>query len=430
MYTIDYPAVAMNFGCLLICTVGVFVIAIWKKILGRTSRYAFAMYAALFLGLLSNTVGRIFQGDTGAYTHSILLVSNFCEYLGEQLLSLLFTFYVVHRIEMMGGEIGCRHKKAIIAYYSFSIFMLVVSQFTKLYYTVDNANIYHRNEGFIVFQIIAMGFLVIGLVVILKNRRIMPKSELAIMLTYIFIPAIAIIVQFMFYGFSFTLSAETFIITIMLLFILSGQVKNYYAREKELSDMQVKMMMSQIQPHFLYNALGAIEQLCIADPQAAKRATHDFSAFLRGNLNSLSTDKTISFEQELTHTKHYLAIEKQRFQQYLNVEYQIETVLFRLPALTLQPIVENAVRHGVTQKEEGGTITISARETDATILVTVTDDGIGFNPMAAPKEDGYSHMGIRNVRARLASMVNGTLEIQSTPGVGTVVTIMIPKEDE
>lgn len=194
-----------------------------------------------------------------------------------------------------------------------------------------------------------------------------------------------------------------------------------------LSENRIALMLSQIQPHFLYNALSTIRALCHRDPDQAELATIEFTTFLRGNMESLTADKPISFAQELEHTKSYLALEKQRFQDRLNVVYDIQTDLFRLPTLTLQPLVENAVRCGVTQRVEGGTITIATRETPKAFVVTVVDDGVGFLPDKQP-EDDRAHIGISNVRSRLAEMCGGTLDIVSTVNVGTTATITIPRE--
>ena len=115
-----------------------------------------------------------------------------------------------------------------------------------------------------------------------------------------------------------------------------------------------------------------------------------------------------------------------RFEERLNIVYDINTVDFSLPTLTLQPIVENAVRYGVTKKEEGGTVIISTTENDREYIITVSDDGVGFD-VNVVKDDGRTHIGIQNVRDRLKRMCNGTLEIESQFNIGTVATITIPK---
>jgi sensor histidine kinase YesM len=135
----------------------------------------------------------------------------------------------------------------------------------------------------------------------------------------------------------------------------------------------------------------------------------------------------IAFTTELEHVKTYLEIEKIRFDDTLEIEYDIRCVDFQLPVLTVQPIVENAVKHGTSRKRGGGKVTISTREDDEFYIVTVSDTGCGFDP-AVRKDDGKKHVGIENVRQRLSNMCGGVLTIESEIGVGTVVNIRIPKE--
>ena len=130
-------------------------------------------------------------------------------------------------------------------------------------------------------------------------------------------------------------------------------------KNSELQKKQTQIMVSQIQPHFLYNTLSAIYVLCDDDPELAKETIMDFSKYLRHNMNSLNGSECVPFEQELKHTETYLAIEKLRFGPKLTVEYDIGCTDFRLPPLSLQPIAENAVKHGVRSRKDGGTVTIS-----------------------------------------------------------------------
>lgn len=186
-------------------------------------------------------------------------------------------------------------------------------------------------------------------------------------------------------------------------------------------------MLSQIQPHFLYNALAVIQDMCHGKAPEAEQATVEFSEFLRGNLDSLRADSPIPFTQELRHTKCYLSLEKKRFGENLKVEYDIGIDDFCIPALSLQPIVENAVRYGVMKRVNGGTVKIMTRETEAAYILQVIDDGIGFDPMQ-PKEDGRTHIGISNVKERIRILCGGSLNIESAPGKGTAATIMLPKD--
>lgn len=119
----------------------------------------------------------------------------------------------------------------------------------------------------------------------------------------------------------------------------------------------------------------------------------------------------------------YLRIEQIRFRDRLHVVWDLEEEDFSVPPLTIQPLVENAVRHGVCQKPEGGTVTISSRRTQGAILVEITDDGVGFDLSAVEQSGG---IGIRNLRLRLKEQLGAVLDIQSAPGKGTVQTVTIP----
>ena len=196
--------------------------------------------------------------------------------------------------------------------------------------------------------------------------------------------------------------------------------------ENELIQNQISIMLSQIQPHFLYNSLTAIRELCLIDPKKAYETVDEFSTYLRGNLDSLSIKKPIPFEKELSHVKTYLSLEKKRFGDNLNIVYDINAFYFTIPALTLQPIVENAVRHGVTKREDGGTVTISTDETETVAIITVKDDGVGFD--ISRHKDKNLRVGIENVRNRLAAMCGGSLQIDSKPGIGTTAVITIQKD--
>ena len=193
----------------------------------------------------------------------------------------------------------------------------------------------------------------------------------------------------------------------------------------QLTESRVSTMMSQIRPHFIYNTLGSIEQLCVIDPEKAGELVHKFSKYLRGNFRELDNPKPIMMSQEMEHVRYYIGIENVRFPD-MTFSFEMNSDDFHIPALTIQPIVENAIKHGLMKLQKGGTIRVVSYETDTHYCVLVEDDGVGFNTDVLLDE--RKHVGIRNIRGRLKAMVNGTLEIESTEGVGTKVLIKIPKE--
>ena len=193
----------------------------------------------------------------------------------------------------------------------------------------------------------------------------------------------------------------------------------------QLTESRISTMMSQIRPHFIYNTLGSIEQLCIINPQKAKELVHNFAKYLRGNFGELDNPKPILMSKEMEYVHHYISIENVRFPD-MTFSFEMNAVDFHIPALTIQPIVENAIKHGLMKLQKGGTIRVVSYETDTHYCVSVVDDGVGFDTSVLLDE--RKHVGLRNIRGRLEAMVNGTLEIESTLGVGTKVLIKIPKE--
>lgn len=195
--------------------------------------------------------------------------------------------------------------------------------------------------------------------------------------------------------------------------------------EKYFLQQEKKMLLSQIQPHFLINSLIVIKSLCKKDVQEAIKALEHFTAYLKISMNSLCDDKCISFEKELEHIQNYLYLEQKRFGEKLQIVYDIQEKEFCIPTLSVQPIVDNAVRHGIRKKIEGGSIYISTFKEKQYYVVRIADNGLGFD-ISCLDDTQYKCSGIMNIKSYLKVMCNGTLEINSIVGEGTEVFIKVP----
>ena len=198
-----------------------------------------------------------------------------------------------------------------------------------------------------------------------------------------------------------------------------------FVREHEqalLAEQRIQIMISQIQPHFLYNTLSTIQALCREDPPRAERVVKRFGTYLRQNIDSLNQSNLIPFERELEHTRVYADIEVERFPN-ITMVYDIRDEGFFVPALTVQPLVENAIRHGVRIREDGEVRVEAYREGDDHVIV-IRDNGKGFDSALA-LGDGQ-HIGIHNVRERVEQLCGGSLSIDSRPGDGAVITVRVP----
>ena len=219
-----------------------------------------------------------------------------------------------------------------------------------------------------------------------------------------------------------------FIVCCSLFYYIWLHLEFVKEHERDLkAEQRIKIMMSQIQPHFLYNTLTTIQSLCLIDPQKASEVTGKFGAYLRNNLDSLEQENLIPFSKELEYTKLYVDIEMLRFPE-ISVEYNIGAEDFLVPALTIQPLVENAIRHGVREVEQGK-VKVSTKQTDDGNIIIISDNGVGFDTNI-PYSTDKDHIGIKNVSERIKALCGGTIGIDSKISEGTVITIKIPRESE
>ena len=169
-----------------------------------------------------------------------------------------------------------------------------------------------------------------------------------------------------------------------------------------------------------------IYYLCDQDPSKAKQVTLDFTTYLRKNFAAFASESTVPFRDELEHTRAYLAVEQAQFEDSLFVSFDTPHTLFRVPPLTLQPIVENAVKHGMTSSNDPIHISVVTEQTDDAHEIIVEDDGPGFDPV----DDNEPHIALNNIRQRLEMICKGKLTITSREDGGTSVKVTIPKNEE
>ena len=352
--------------------------------------------------------------------YSISLLLLFCS--GFFLL-LMYSRYLLERMARKPVPQNIERMIPILCFSGIGLELLNLP--TGWLYLLEGSQGYQRGPLFWVVYLLILAVLILDGAVGFHRHRT-PVRESILRLVCLMLPMLAL-------GFSLFYQDWFWIelggtITLLLVFVNVQLQRDQRLKEqdKELAEKKIAIMISQIQPHFLYNILGSIEWLCETDPPKAQEATDELARFLRGNMDSLRSTRTIPASRELEHIRCYLNLERIRFGDKLHVIYHIETSDFFLPALSLQPLIENAVRHGVTKREEGGTIWVSACQTPWEYRITIEDNGVGFDP-SQKLNDGREHVGIENVRSRLAAQCGGTLTIRSQVGRGTTAEVWIPK---
>ena len=205
-----------------------------------------------------------------------------------------------------------------------------------------------------------------------------------------------------------------------------GQEREIARQQREIAQERTSVMVLQMRPHFIYNTLMSIHSLCRLDPRKAQQITEDFTNYLRRNFNAVASSNSISFSAEQEHTRAYLAVEQAQYEDLLVVDWDTPFTSFRLPPLTLQPIVANAVKHGMNPYFGPLHVSIRTRHTDFGAEITVEDTGPGFDLSDKSKP----HTTLENIRQKLEMVCGGSMTIKPREGGGTVVTVTIPDSSE
>ena len=326
---------------------------------------------------------------------------------------------------------------------------IISAKYTHWYYIIDEQNVYQRQPYYnVALVLIAVLFVLVVLQIIVCAKRLLVKQIVSLLL-YILIPFTMVILQVVFkpgigltnIGMAISLIIIFIVNNVRITFmeselnkkvlqqnmVLLNQNKVIAEKKEEIENLQLKMVITQMQPHFVFNVLNIIYYLCAKDTKLAQTAIDDFSSYLRTNIDSLVSDELAPFSKELEHVKNYLDLEKLRFDEELEIEYDIGPTDFHLPMLVVQPLVENAVKHGIAKSPNGGKLIVRTIEDYDNYYIYVIDNGVGFDTKKKPANDGRSHIGVENVRVRIEKRVNGKLEIFSTKGKGTTAVITIPK---
>ena len=359
----------------------------------------------------------------------ILYVLNFLVYSLGYAIIIVFTYYLVAYIaERHPISFQVAH---IVGIFCMLAIVLVGVAFERYRYFSFQKGLYIREPFYLVSQLYTILIVLADMGIIVHYRKLLKWYVTCSFLFCTLLPVAAIVIQIHYPGLTLLYISTTLSALIIYIGIHAKGGEQLKEKELELSRIQLSIMLSQIQPHFLYNSIASIQELCLQNPEKASSALGDFANFLRGSMDSLSSEHLISFRQEMKHVKHYLNLEKIRFEEKLHIEYDIQTWDFLLPPLTIQPLVENAVKYGAGSREEGGIVRIETTFASHCTVVIVSDNGIGIDADSIEeipiREDGRTHIGLMNVRRRIQEMTGGEIFLTSRKDLGTRVKVIIPE---
>lgn len=406
--------------------------------IGEKAQEVSGWFRILILLNMVLSLTAIFTNTYDGYPQLIELqyLAEFLLFSCISLLSYFYWYYIKTEIGQEGSKVSPPLKRGSLfvdLLLVISILMLDINRFFGFLYWIDDAGVYHRGTWFPLSWVCPILLLVCcGVLIMIQNLRISWKL---VHLTFPILPLVMYPLQV----FHEKMMPINLAITLALLLmycvnymnrrkVLLQQKELLAIQQREMLEMEVQLMISQIQPHFLYNTIAMIRGLCREDPEAAADSLGYFSAFLRGSLHMMQKTECIPIAEELKLVDSYMYLEQMRFGERLEYIEDIEDVDFDIPALTIEPLLENAVHHGIEGKEEGGMVLLEVTEDESDNIIRITDNGAGFD--TSQEVDTKKHVGMTNVRERLWKMCRGKLEFQSHPGEGTVAIIRIPKETE
>ena len=378
------------------------------------SKHFLILQISVVLALIADMIGWIGEGHLSLSV--MTTVANTVASCMCQIAILCFLGYLTDNLYENSRYAGAI-LNVLCVFGVFSLAVCVGNAFWGYAFSVDSQGHYTHSEN-ITMGVIYMAFPILAFVSIVIMSLVAKRSvklRRASFIVYTLFPLAGFIIDHLFHGISVTYAGLT-------VGILSIYTSIYLTKQKQLEAQKNALMLSQINPHFIYNTLSTIASMCDTSPKQAKCLTIDFSQYLRRNIGTLTSEALIPFEQEMEHVECYLKIEKARFRERLNINYSINCKDFRLPPLTVQPLVENAIKHGITKRAAGGTVKISTRDDEINYIIEIIDDGIGFE-----YDSTEMHVGLQNVQNRVRAMCKGKVYVKSTVGVGTRVTIEIPK---
>ena len=399
------------------------LLAVFSRYMEKKGRRFFIVFFLILTGyVLCDLMGQItasFLGPDFTVLSRILL---FLESFFSSTLIPMLSGYLVY----CAGEKAERHPLLITSGVLWLIYvaLLTVTQFTSLIYYFTPDNVYHRGPYYPVLLIPPAAMMLLNLFALLRRKKKLTPLQFKGFQAYVLIPLACMVIQMFFFGIYMIVMGTAVASLVLFIYILGQQTDHYVRQQGENTNQRLNIAILQMRPHFIYNTMTSIYYLVAQDSVKAQQVISDFTNYLRKNFTAIAANEPILFAEELEHTRAYLAVEQVRFEGKLFVKYETEVNVFRLPPLTLQPIVENAVKHGVDPDLAPVTITIKTSETEEEIRLTVEDNGVGFDH----EEAGSTGGALENIRERLKLMCNGSLSIMPREHGGTVVMIRLPKE--
>ena len=401
----------------------------FTAIMSGIDRWSIRFFRGLFFAFILLCLSGFLETVMFSY-HAPVAALEFITFLESLFLSVPLPMMTAYLLHCCGESIRqSRLFHTVLGLWGAYVILLTGSLFFDSFYHITSDIQYHRGFLYPLLLVPVIAIVLVNLAGVQQRRQRLSRKAWQSFLIAL-LPVTGTLIMQMFVevypliDISIVLSALA-----MYSLVLSDQVEQDLRRQQEIAwqqqeiaNQRARIMVLQMRPHFIYNTMTSIYALCNQDPRLARQVIRDFTIYLRKNFSAIASAAPVPFSSELEHTRAYLAVEQAQYEDSLLVAYDTPHTWFRVPPLTLQPIVENAVKHGRDPYAGPFHITIRTRKTDSGSEIVVADNGRGFDPDGM-KEPQHA---LATISQRLALMCSGSLAITPHDGGGTVVTVTIP----
>lgn len=432
MTNLQAAQIAIELFGAVFCLIAAFIVFATRQYDRKGALIMTALFLNNVILCVSEAGAYFFRGNTTRTGYYMVRITNYVVFFLGYVLVWLGALYIDHAIKKRGGTVIPHLANAIHTLCAIGVIALTVSRFFPFYYSFDANNRYYRLSSYPPLVVLPLIVLMLLFIRVLRHRKRFHPIERFAFLVFIFFPVFSLVLTIFFYGFSFSTVTNTIAIFLFFAAYEAEYAEAMVDREREMAEERLSLYQSQIQPHFIYNSLTTLRSYLPKGSEARELLDH-FTRFLRGSADMLTEAECVEAAREFQMVTDYLAVEERRFGDQLKVMIDLQDDAFKIPPFTIQALVENAIRHGIRERDDGvGTLTLRSYRGNDMHVIEVVDDGVGFDvekvlAMEGVKDaDGRRHTGLSHLRKRLSYMCDGVLEIESVPGTGSCMRVRIP----
>ena len=428
MLTLHFFLISVDIFGAFFCLIAVTSILIVKSVDKKATRWLIALLACLMLLLISDVVSRLGAEPGPIRDTAALRAAVFCVYFFGFLEMPLAAEYLTCLIESRSGIKGLFWKYIEWGFFLLGFGIITVNLFTGFLYSFDEEGAFLQRPLGVLPGVVSMTGVVVSVGVVLLYLKYLVKFEKAAFIAFLALPFAAVGVNMIRPDINLVMPAFT-VSVLMLYFSYEFSSREYRIElERSLAERQITMFYHQIRPHFIFNSLAVIKHQCRTAPENAVDTVDEFSDYLRDCTDLMNTTGCVAAERELDLVRHYISLQKMRFED-IDYRVEIDDTDFMIPPFAIQTCVENSITHGLRgQTGKDQYVSVKTYRKRSRHVIEIEDNGAGFDVRELENSAASDHVGLHNTEERVRLMCSGDVKITSEIDKGTKITMTIPEQ--